>query len=204
MEDSGRHSPTSCEPTLTCKENGRPRWLPRTGQFVDYWIFWTVTDGRFRADHNKKIKVFRYYRPPEITELRWAHLLKTSEPSDWVKIPDGDAYELFVKITNACNNVMTGIRRRLHDHEIVSNSGSVCFHNLNRHPEFVPFQNNRTRDHQKYFWRFQPKKKGGNQGLEEPAKPLCIAKMSVHQIMRELHEWLPSFRRRRRKKVHKV
>ena len=183
------------------KSDCRPRWLPRTGQFVDYWIFWAITQGRFRADHNKKLKVFRYCRPPHITELRWAQLLKDSEAADWVQVPDNDSYDIFLQITDACNNVLTGIRRRLRDTEITTNSGRVCFYNLNRHPEFVPFQNNRTRDHQKYFWKFQPKNKGGNQGYEEPAKPLCIPKQSVHFLMRELHEWLPSFRRRRRKKL---
>ena len=182
--------------------DGKPRFLPSLGQFVDYWIVWKATEGRFRSDHNKKMKVFRFAKPGGMSNLRWAHSLKSSKPSDWITVTDPEKYETFIKICDACNNVLCGIRRRLQDLEITTNSGKTCFANLNQHPEFVPFQNNRTRDHQKYSWKFQARKLGGNQGYEDSAKPLTIAKQSVHFILREFHEWLPSFRRRRRiKKV---
>jgi hypothetical protein len=178
--------------------DGKPALLPSLGQYCDYWIVFRATEGRFRSDHNKKLKAFRFAKPLGMSNLRWAHTLKVSKPSDWISVSDPDKYETFIKITDACNNILCGIRRRLQNLEIVTNSGRACFQNLNHHPEFVPFQNNRTRDHQKYSWKFQRKQLGGNQGFADAEKPLCVAKQSVHFILRELHEWLPSFRRRRR------
>ena len=183
------------------RDDGRAKFLPEIGQYADYWILFRVTAGRVRRDHNKKMRIFKYEKPVTMTELRWAHVLKTSDPSDWVPIRDDDRYPMFVEITDTCNDVLSGLRRRLQDLEIKTNSGKVAFENLNRHPEFVPFQANRSREHQKFLWKYQAKKRGGNQGYEKPENPLCIAKQSVHFLLRELHEWLPSFRRRRPKET---
>jgi hypothetical protein len=180
--------------------DGNPRLLPRMGMFVDYWVLWEVTLGRFRSDHNKKMKVFKFEKPETVSMLRWAETLKQSKPSDWLPVPDDVKYDTFITITDMCNDVLSRIRRRLQETEITTNSARACFENMNRHPEFVPFQNNRTRDHQKFMWRYQAKRLGGNQGYGEPAKSLCIAKQSVHFILREIHEWLPSIRRRRTKR----
>ena len=179
--------------------NGKPCLLPMMGKYVDYWIIFLVTEGRFRSDHNKKMKYYKFERPLTMSLIRWSETLCRSQPKDWVKVPEEDTYKLFKQITENSQDILIRIRSKFQHCDIKSNSEKVCFDNLNRHPEIVPFQNNRNGEHQKYLWKFQAREKGGNGGYHKPSRPICISKQSVHFILREFHEWLPSIRRRQKK-----
>ena len=173
-----------------------PCLLPRMGKFVDYWIFWEVTQGRFRCNHNKVVKVYKYEKTNDISMLRWAEILKRSTADDWQTLNETEKYGLFLSITDTCNNVLIAIQRRLGDCELDTCSRRVCYQNLNRHPEFVPFQSNRTPAHKQYSWKYQAKKLGGNQGYTEPSRSDRVPKVSIHSMMREINTWLPSLRTR--------
>lgn len=42
--------------------NQKPLYQPHLSHFIDYWIFYFVTEGRIRSDHNKKMRRFKYLR----------------------------------------------------------------------------------------------------------------------------------------------
>jgi hypothetical protein len=180
-------------------KNGRPLWVPHLGWYADYWVFWYVTHGRIRSDHNKKTRVFKHTKG-DMSWITWSSVLKNSKPSDWIIINDDTVFQLICQVADRCNNVLCILRRNLQAIELNTAAARASFTNLNTHPEFVPFQQNRTRDHTQFRWKFQAKKKGGNQGFAAPAFPLGLAKQSVHFMMRELHEWLPSLRAKRQPK----
>ena len=177
-------------------KNGKPLWIPHLGMYVDYWILYYVTQGRCRSDHNKKTRIFKHVKG-DMSWISWSTLLKNSKPSDWVILPDCDVFSLICNIADKCNNVLCLLRRRTQSIDRKTAVSRASFSNLNTHPEFVPFQNNRNRDHVQFRWKYQAKKLGGNQGLSTPAKPLGLAKQSVHFMLREFHEWLPSLRAKR-------
>ena len=184
--------------------DGKPCLLPRMGKYVDYWIFWAVTQGRFRCNHNKIVKMFKYKKPDNVSMLRWAEILKRSTPDEWDTLnDDSEKYALFISITDICNHVLIAIQRKLGDCELNTASRRLCYQNLNRHPEFVPYQSNRTPAHKQYTWKYQPVKLGGNQGYSVPSRPDRVAKVSVHSMMRELNTWLPCLRKRNAK-IHVV
>ena len=178
-------------------KNERPLWIPHLGWYVDYWIFYYVTQGRCRSDHNKKTRIFKHAKG-RMSWISWSTLLKNSKPSDWVIVSDDNVFSLICQIADKCNNVLCILRRKLQSIDRKTAFARASFSNLNNHPEFVPFQNNRNRDHIQFKWKFQARNKGGNQGLAIPPKPLGLAKPSVHFMMREYHEWLPSLRAKRR------
>ena len=69
--------------------------------------------------------------------------------------------------------------------------------NLLEHPEFVPFQNNQSFDHKKFYWKKQGAPQGGNNKPLKPEKPDRLQKPSIHKMMLTLDRWLP----RRTRKV---
>ena len=177
--------------------DGKPMlMMPHLGQMVDYWIFYFVTDGRIRSDHNKKTRIFKFERGG-INYVTWATILKRSEGKDWLPVDEAKAYPLICGITEACNDVLSEIRRKLQGLQIKGDCKRNQFQNLNNHPEFVPFQQNRTYDHKRFVWRYQPRKIGGNGGRYPPGRPTRLEKNSIHKMTMELHEWLPNFRAKR-------
>ena len=177
----------------------KPKLLPSMGMNIDYFIVWYATDGRFRCDHNKKMRVFKYERPDHISELLWSEVLRTAPRTDWILCEDHEVHENLTAISDYCNEILCQVRRRLQQYGPKTNSGQVCLKNLNTHPEFVPYQSNRTRDHRYYKYHFMGKLQGGNNGRGKPADPVTIAKNSIHSILKEYNEWLPSMRKRRKK-----
>jgi len=177
-------------------KNKKPLYLPHLGQYVDYWIFYFVTSGRIRSDHNKKTRRFNYPRG-DMGWVVWSSILKNSNPSDWTLVEDEDVYPLICSISDTCNAVLTAIRRQLQGIQANTACAQVSGCNLNHHPEFVPFQQNRGGQHKQFRWKFQRLKRGGNAGFKAPHAPLILPKHSIHQMMRELHEWLPSLRTRK-------
>ena len=170
------------------------------GQYVDFWIFFFVTDGRVRSDHNKKTRIFTFERG-DLSPVTWSSVLKNSCNVSWDVVRHDDVYPLVLKINDACNDVLTSIRRRIRQLPIKNAFFRATCENLTNHPEFVPFQNNRQYEHKNFRWRFQAHSLGGNCGKCAPPKSQLLNKQSVHFMMRDLHEWLPCLRNKTSKEI---
>ena len=173
------------------------------GQYVDFWIFFFVTDGRVRSDHNKKTRVFDFERG-NLSPVTWSSVLKHSKGADWGAVQQDDVYPLVLEINDACNDVLASIRRRCAKFPLKNAYFRATWENLTNHPEFVPFQNNKRYEHKNFRWRFQAHQLGGNCGKGEPQKAQLFDKQSVHFMLRDLHEWLPCLREKKEKKPVKV
>ena len=178
---------------------GKPNWK-YLSKHVDYYVFFFVTEGRIRSDHNKKTRIFKKSRNG-LTWLTWSSILKKSKPNDWnepISCYD-DWMPLFKHISDTCNLVMTQILRRLSSYDL-SRGARQKYQNLLNHPEFVATQKGREHAHKNFLWRYIGRAKGGNAGYTKPPAAERVPKQSVHQMMRDIHVWLPDMRTRKTKK----
>jgi len=170
--------------------------LVRLGQHVDRWIVWTVTQGMYRMDSNKRIYTYKGIRPTIL------HL--ASSEGMWLKV--GDAYNfpqpILQGITETCNMVLEALQNRLNRYETKPKYKffKCVFENLGRHPEFVQYQKHRGHEHKQFRWHYaEPPREGGNS--KSAAKPVLLRKESVHNILKRYHAWLPPIQRGPRKKT---
>jgi hypothetical protein len=165
------------------------------GQYVEQWILFFVTEGRYRSNNNRTLFVYNKERGG-IGWLTWSTVLEQSSPTDWTNIHEDLKYNIFIDITDQCNAVLTRLMKRLRRTNIHNAYRKSIFANLQNLPEFVPFQQNRNNLHKQFMWYFEPLKKGGNQGYKRSAKAERFPKPSIHAMLKEYGEWLPSFRKR--------
>ena len=164
------------------------------GQYVEYWILYFVTEGRYRTNHNKVTRVFKHTRG-DLKWMLWSTILKNSPVSAWETVHCDRSYNLILEITEMCNAVLAAIRRRLRRTTLNTNYRKSLYTNLQNLPEFCPFQNNRTPGHKQFRWYFEQRKKGGNGGLHKKPKAERFPKHSVHGMLREYYEWMPKIRK---------
>ena len=163
--------------------------LSYLGHYVEYWVYTFTTDMCFRCDHNNVMKIFKYARG-DIPYPVWATLLKNSSADDWVYVPSERGYKYFIKITTQCNDVYNVLMLRLRRLDLTGPYTENVFNNLQRLPDFVPFQQNRKLAHTEYRVRFQARKRGGNGGYLPSAKTIRLPKPSIQQMMCEFDDWL--------------
>ena len=168
------------------------------GQYVEYWILYFVTEGRYRSNHNKVTKVFTKKRG-DLNWMTWSTVLKNAPASDWENVHPDQAYNRIIEITDVCNAVLAVIRRRLRRTTLNTDYRKSIYTNLQNLPEFCPFQQNRTPGHRQFRWYFEQRKKGGNSGLHKRYKAEKMPKHSVHGMLREYNEWVPKIRKRQKK-----
>ena len=167
--------------------NNRPV-MKYIGQFMDYWILWCVTEGRFRCDHNKAMYVLQGTRPSDWNWMQWAASLKFSQ--NWVLHPF-DSYETILAITERCNALLSAILTRVNQLNPQSDVMRNVISNCQNMPEFVPFQTNRGHEHKQFRWKFVGTKPGGSKPRNKAAPSLRLDKHSVHRLLMSLHGWLP-------------
>jgi hypothetical protein len=170
------------------------------GQYVEQWILFFVTEGRYRSNANQALFMYEKERG-DLNWMTWCTVLQQSSPSDWTSVHPDLKYNIFIQITDQCNAVLSRLLKRLRRTKIHTNYRKVVFTNLQNLPEFVPFQQNRNNQHKQFRWYFQRMKKGGNAGYKKAAKSERFPKPSIHAMLKEYGEWLPSFRRRTNNKT---
>jgi hypothetical protein len=166
------------------------------GQYIEQWILFFVTEGRYRSNANQGLFMYAKERG-DLNWMTWSTVLQQSSPADWTSIHDDIKYNAFIQITEQCNAVLSRLMKRLRRTKIHTNYRKVVFTNLQNLPEFVPFQQNRNNLHKQFRWYFQPVKKGGNAGYKKAAKAERFPKPSIQAMLKEYGEWLPSFRKRK-------
>jgi len=162
--------------------NGEPRLL-RLGQNFDWWIFWSVTQGFYRMDRNKRIFTYVAEGTPTILDFK-------DSKGYWDKCYTGDGFPILAEITEACNRLIAAVLARLSRYPERTKAVLCVLENMIRLPEMVMFQSYRGHEHKQFRWIFQV---GPNAGGRAPkvAKPLPIPKQSVHWMMMSYHLWLP-------------
>jgi len=169
------------------------------GEYVEQWILFFVTEGQFRCNHNKVLREFGKNRD-NTNWLVWSTTLAQSTAANWRLVHSDMMYNQIIDITDTCNAVLSRLLKRLRRVPLTGAYLRAMFTNLQNLPEFVPFQQNRTHMHKEFRWYFERLKKGGNSGYHKAAKPVRLSKHSVHAMLVEYDEWLPSLRKRSKTK----
>jgi len=142
------------------------------------WIIWFVTDGRIRVDKNRN---FYYFQGTSNTVLE----IKSSTRNNWRKI---DIPNDIFAITELCNEVKSTLTDQLKQFSLLNPSRNFksIYENLAALPDIVATQRERG-PHRNNFWRFQPKRLGGNRGngKRSPSDENRVA--SVHKFLCEYH-----------------
>ena len=154
------------------------------GKNAHYWILWSVTQGKWRM--NKKRAMFRFMGDdPTIQKLR-------AIGNNWDVVTSSklDFCPNLVAITDACNFLYAALLERLTRLDKTAKSFQVRLENFSELPEFVTVQRNRDFCHKKHRWVHGKKSQGGEQPdlKAKPSVPHVIN--SVHNMLREYHEWL--------------
>ena len=191
----GRRRQTAIpDPSVSTRDLGDPyldydRFFqgPKLQHYVDKYIFWWVTSGKYRADKNKRVWVWKGTPP---------HILNLADPDTrkmWTSVDD--SYDIIIAITEECNTTLDRLRetleRRIQNKPNIASRNALKTWALNLldHPEFVPYPNNRDRQHKEYKWRFAaPPKMSGKR--RKTAAPLRVVKQSVARMLRDYHYWL--------------
>ena len=172
--------------------HGKPKYL---GEYVEYWIMYFSTEGRYRCNTNKVMRKYKKKRD-HLEWMGWSAALKHSTAADWEVVHHEAVYSEIIAITEHCNAVLSCLLKRMRRTNIKTAYSKCAFQNLQNLPEFVPFQQNRTSEHKQFRWYFEATKKGGNSGLNPAAQKLRLPKQSVHRMLVEFDEWLPALRSR--------
>jgi len=167
-------------------KTGKPR-LSRLGQNVDWWIFWSVTNGFYRMDRKKR--TFTYVAAGQPTILDFA-----DSKGFWDKCSGGDGgFPILAEVTESCNRLIAAVLARFSRYQ-KRTKPVVCFtENMIRLPEMVMFQSYRGHDHKQFRWHYQAGPRAGGK-TPRVAKPLLIPKQSVHWMMMNYHLWLPAIK----------
>ena len=169
--------------------SGKPK-LIYLGMQVDRFIIWSVTQGRYRVDTNKKVFA---YQGTESDILK----LKYGDAKMWRRVDESSGFLILKLITKTCNELYTDLLEKLSRYEADAHShyAKNCLTNLRNHPEFVAFQRYRGYEHKNYKWVFQPEPQGGGKEDREAAISISNKKHSVHRSLLNYHFWLPSLKK---------
>ena len=168
--------------------NGKPV-LARMGQQASLWILWSVTQGKYRVNHWKKMWVFTG-QDPHIRNLLTSNWEKTEMFSyEWI-----DSESIMKEITNTCNRLYAKILQKLKRHTSKSKYYKCMLLNLRNLPEFVMFQNGRAHVHKQNRWFYVGRSVGGNKQDLKPAPSIPHPMCSVHHMLEDYHDWLPNLK----------
>ena len=167
-------------------KKGKPRFA-RFSAHADIWIFWAVTQGRYRMNREKQMFLFQGTNPGILK-------LKFSSANDWTRMEDG--FNILGEIIEACTHLFCIIERKLVKYNGTTQIYKSRLENFRNIPEIVQWQSWRRPEHKKQQsrWKYQAKKLGGNKGYAKEAKNIPNEKHSVHRIVQDYHLWLPTVR----------
>ena len=165
--------------------HGSPN-LFRLGQYADMWIFWAVTQGRYRMNRNKQMFLYQGTDP-------WILRLKHGSENSWTQIPEHVAFATLKAITETCNQLYTAISQqvvRCHGRSVYFKNTLINYRKIK---EFVQFQSYKKPEHKNRRWSHQPRKVGGGK-TEKEAASIRHPQESVHRMLCDYHMWLPTVR----------
>ena len=161
--------------------------LTHLGRHADLYIIWSVTQGRYRSDTNKRVWCF-LGEDPAILKLRYA------DRNAWHKLLESDGFQIVKEVTALCNQLYAEILHRLMRYDGKSKFYKACLENYRNLPEFEQFQSHRGREHKTNTWQFQGAPQGGNKPAFKPIKAVANKIHSVHRTLLNYHVWLPDLR----------
>ena len=168
-------------------DKGIPKFF-RTARYADRWIVWAVTEGRFRSNREKQVFVYQG-RDADIIQL------KHYSQNMWTKVPECEGFQIIAAITDRCNMLYDEILRAMGRHGCRSKGLKNNLENFMYMGEFVQFQTHRGPKHKMRRWSYQPMGRGGNQKDIPRAKSIPHPQHSVHRLLMQYHEWLPTTRK---------
>jgi hypothetical protein len=167
-------------------DDGKP-FLSHMGPHVDKYIFWVVTQGKYRSDSNKKLSV---YQGTDTDILKFLY----GDKNMWLRVDEDVGFRIIKAITETCNQLFEEILVKMTRY----NSGSAAYlcrlTNLQNLPEFVQFQKWRKHEHKSHIWYYCPKKQGGKMPDIPAIAPMKNKTHSVHRMLLTYHFWLPSLK----------
>ena len=169
-----------------------------------YDIFFLVTGGRICADRNKQLYVLWNKDNQPITVENISQLQNKDNTHLWKTVPKERAFDMFYRIAESVQDCFDAYVRLVGKHANKTKSRRLKqrFHNFNEMPSVKAFRKDVASDyaHKNYRWEYAPTNLGGNCGLDKPAKPTRMVIPPIHKMSVEYHAFLPSFRKRRKKK----